>query len=324
MTRLIIIKVLSINTNTTLVAVKTTSTHFIPVFESYRSAKFDNISKGQTEKKVRVLSRREHGQWFEQTDTCEMQPDFIRAQLKEPVNTPIYVYNKATDVFVSGSILTEGMWEGDLVNQTRDFLMEDRERVLLDLGSNVGVFSLMAAKIGRKVFSVDILAGNIQRLCASSLAGHFQDQVTIIQNALSDERGNVTYKTYRGNVGGTFVKKLDGVQTAHGIKIIPAILLDDLLEIFKFQKVVIKMDVETFEEQILKGGKKFFTEARVDYLLMEFGYHRTRPSGRSIIEILDKYGMTPMLPSVHDVRNLTDSEIRAWPGYVTWKRKHLK
>ncbi|XP_033746105.1 uncharacterized protein LOC117331481 [Pecten maximus] len=288
---------------------------------SNRITKSENNFKMATKPSVHVLTRGGDGRWVERTGMCDVRHEFVRAHLKEPANTTIFVYDRASDIFVSESIISKGMWEGDLVNQTRDFLKEDPERVFLDLGSNVGVFSLMAAKIGHQVVSVDLLSGNVQRLCASSIEGHFSDRVTIIHNALSDIRGNVTFRLYKGNVGGTSVKTLDSNQKTKNENIITAILLDDLLEIFKFQKVVIKMDLETFEEKVLKGGEKFFTKVRVDYLLMEFEYHRTRPSGRSIIAMLDRHGMIPMLPSVRDVRNLSDSDIKAWPGYVTWKRK---
>ncbi|OWF34496.1 hypothetical protein KP79_PYT03440 [Mizuhopecten yessoensis] len=149
-----------------------------------------------TKSKVKVLSRGEQGTWSEQTDMCDVRPEFVRAKLKDPGNTPIFVYDKVTDAFVSGSIINVGMWEGDLVKMIHDFLKEDPERVFLDLGSNVGVFSLMAAKIGHKVFSVDMLLGNVQRLCASCIAGHFPDHVTIIHNALSDVRGTASFGTY--------------------------------------------------------------------------------------------------------------------------------
>ena len=45
--------------------------------------------------------------------------------------------------------------------------------------------------------------------------------------------------------------------------VVDAILLDDLLEIFNFKRVVIKMDVETFEANVLKGADKFFSPTRV-------------------------------------------------------------
>ena len=58
-----------------------------------------------------------------------------------------------------------------------------------------------------------------------------------------------------------------------------AILLDDLLVIFNFKRVVIKMDVETFEANVLKVADKFFSTTRVEYLLLEFVAHRGKESG---------------------------------------------
>ena len=60
---------------------------------------------------------------------------------------------------VSGNIFRQGMWEGNLVRRIHDILKNDPDVVFLDIGANVGVFSLTVAKLGRHTVSVDALRG---------------------------------------------------------------------------------------------------------------------------------------------------------------------
>ncbi|OWF46146.1 hypothetical protein KP79_PYT10293 [Mizuhopecten yessoensis] len=135
--------------------------------------------------------------WAKLASKCDVGTDFALGHLRRPIDTPIYVYKEEIDEVVSGSILKNGMWEDDLVEGLRGYLSGDPDLVLLDIGANVGVFSLMAAKLGRTVFSIDCLTKNVHRLCASVSAGNLLKHVTIILNAMSNTRENVSFGGYR-------------------------------------------------------------------------------------------------------------------------------
>lgn len=215
---------------------------------------------------------------------------------------------------MSGNIIRQGMWEGNLVRRIHDILKNEPDVVFLDIGANVGVFSLTVAKLGRPTVSVDALEGNVARLCQSMRDGNLSDHMTVIHNALSFQREKVALGTHKKNVGGTYVKKLEKMgldKIDQQALVVDAILLDDLLEIFNFKRVVIKMDVETFEANVLKGADKFFTTVQVDYLLMEFVAHKGKDSGNFIVEFLKKHNL---------VCENSNPNHATWSGEVMFKR----
>ncbi|CAG2206757.1 unnamed protein product [Mytilus edulis] len=235
-------------------------------------------------------------QWTEANFSCQAKSNFVRANLNRDRNTPIYVYTQEEDKWVSGSIIRNGNWEGDLVQQIAVIFNEFPYATFLDIGANVGMFSLSLAKHGKRVIAFDCLKGNVERLCASMKANAgFENRMTIVYNALSNQREKVTLGTYSGNVGGTFVKKITS-NTGNIDNTVDSILLDDILEIFKFDnKVIIKMDVETFELKILEGADKFFSTVEVEAILLEFVSHRGNKSGTDIIQFLEKHKLFPVL-----------------------------
>ncbi|XP_076101159.1 uncharacterized protein LOC143070943 [Mytilus galloprovincialis] len=54
----------------------------------------------------------------------------------------------------------------------------------IDIGANLGTYSLSFAKLGRKVIAIDALNLNVQKLCASVNQSHLKD-VHFIMNAVS-------------------------------------------------------------------------------------------------------------------------------------------
>ena len=131
-----------------------------------------------------VISRNDSG-WYKQEMFCDPSAKFVRTNLRGPQNTPIHVYTTEEDQWVSGNIIRQGMWEGHLVRRIHDILKNDPDVVFLDIGANVGVFSLTVAKLGRHTVSVDALAGNVACLCLSMRDGNLSDHMTVVHNALS-------------------------------------------------------------------------------------------------------------------------------------------
>ncbi|OWF46145.1 hypothetical protein KP79_PYT10292 [Mizuhopecten yessoensis] len=102
-----------------------------------------------------------------------------------------------------------------------------------------------------------------------------------------------------------------------------SILLDDLLGIYPFKKVMIKIDVEAFEANVFRGGEQFFSKVQVDYLLMEFKYHRGRNSGQFVVDFLYRHNMVPVLKAGIERKPSSLQGTNAWPEDVLWVRKEL-
>ncbi|XP_062585454.1 uncharacterized protein LOC134247140 [Saccostrea cucullata] len=253
----------------------------------------------------------EDGIWYVEDENCKPRDNFVRAQLKWEESPSIFVYPTSIDKWVSGRIINEGKWEEHHIQRIHRILKSDPSMIFLDIGANVGAFSLTMAELGNPVIAVDALRDNTARLCASMKINHLQNRMSIIHNVLSFRREKVSLGKFHLNVGGTFVKRI-GVSTGSDSLVIDAILLDDLLEIYRFYgRVVIKMDVESFEANVLRGAYKFFNHVNVDYILMEFMAHRGKESGNFIVKFLKKFGLEP---------EFSNSNHSSWPMDVWFLR----
>ena len=95
---------------------------------------------------------------------------------------------------------------------------------------------------------------------------------------------------------------------------VDAIMLSDLLEIFPFSQVVMKMDVHFQEDVVLNGAYRFFKQVRVEALLLEFVHHQDDKygnDGKFIVDFLNSQGMEPDVPDdiKHDYKQWTTTEI---------------
>lgn len=259
-----------------------------------------------------VITKNDNG-WTINNKVCQRSDDFVLSYLKTPPNTPIYVYSEKVDEYVSKDIIETGSYEPYNVDKLINYLKQYPKAVFIDLGANVGAFSITIAALGYTVIAVECLPSTVMRLCASMHDAKVTDKLTIVNNAVSDMRYTVDLETEPGNMGLTYLaywRSGGKVQT---------ILLDDLLEVFDLKQVVMKMDVEMSEDEILRGANKFFKRVRVEALLMEFIHHQNNPNGddaKFIINFLASNDLEPDVPD--DIKG----DYKKWKSNeILFKRK---
>lgn len=229
--------------------------------------------------------------------------------------TPICTYDAVKDHYISKSLQTSGQWEGDAVNNVVEFLDSDSDLEFLDLGCNIGTYTLAAAHGGKKVVAVDAVIDNLELLHKSLSLGKLHENVILIWNAISDGYSKVALTTYQGNVGGTAIRNLTQDDIKSKAFITQTIKLDDLIPLFIGKRIVIKMDIETKEYSALMGGKAFFDVVDIRMIQMEINWHRTRESGPNIVEYLAARNFKPYI-NTRSHTPLNSSNIAKWPGDV--------
>ena len=60
---------------------------------------------------------------------------------------PICIYTAVADKWVSGNLVAGGYFEGDVVGQLMRVLQRDRRLQFVDIGANIGLFSLPASRL---------------------------------------------------------------------------------------------------------------------------------------------------------------------------------
>lgn len=131
---------------------------------------------------------------------------------------------------------------------------EGRTFTFIDIGANVGLFSLFVASCtgphGR-ILAVEPEPGNLRRL-EFNVRANPSAPITIVATALSDEAGYVAVELDRRDRGGTRTTKLDQVEAPAQTARVPSQTLLALLTSEAIDAVdALKIDVEGLEDVIL-------------------------------------------------------------------------
>lgn len=187
----------------------------------------------------------------------------------------------SVDNGVELSLFETGTYEKGTIQLLHKFLKPGS--VFLDIGANIGLMSSIASKIvgaEGKVLSVEANPKTIEIL-QHNLALNHAGNVSIFPFALGSEKGTATlFENWNVNRGGASLLSQDQQE---GIDV-PVEKLDDIFENDKID--LIKIDVEGFELEVLKGGIELLKK-QLPVLIIEVSEQRENEAGVSPKEIAD-------------------------------------
>ena len=238
------------------------------------------------------------------------------------IKNNVCTYDPKLDL-VSRFIHEKGEWEPALVESMKQTLQKYPELVFLDLGCNIGVYTIAAASMETKTFCVDANPENLRLVSRSVSFGGLGNFVTLIWNALSDQSGEVHFKVVKGNAGASRIGDTDKYNMTIVKNIaVNAIMLDDLLWLFSGKQVFMKIDLESYELNVLKGAFEFFKHVDVRFLQMELVEEETF---QAVVDLLYSWGYLMFRdPSGKERLDRKDFVPGPWPGDVYFiKLTHL-
>lgn len=194
----------------------------------------------------------------------------------------------AKDNGVELALYQTGTYEKGTIQLLGDFLKQGS--IFMDIGANIGLMSTIASKIvGEKgrVYAVEANPKTIEVLrhnCAINLC----DNIEILPIALASEKGSaILYENWNVNRGGA---SLISQGDEHGITVSKE-RLDDLFSPDSPVHLV-KIDVEGFELEVLKGGVDWF-KTQQPVFIIEVSTQRSNQEGatpESIISFVANFG----------------------------------
>ena len=149
---------------------------------------------------------------------------------------------------------------------------------VIDIGANLGQYSLTAAAMGRQVISAEPLDDNIQHFHKSIKVNKFEDRISLVTNAVSNKRERVYFKLYSDNKGGTSM--WEGKKECTKNKNCPyacSILMDDLLPLFTHKNItraIMKMDIEGAEHLAFASASGVLSTIHIPIIIMEIAIQR--------------------------------------------------
>jgi FkbM family methyltransferase len=186
--------------------------------------------------------------------------------------------------YPTDEIVIKEIWEEDVyeVKETRF----NRGGVVIDIGANIGAFSLYAAYHGATVYAIEPEPHNLEALKQNIKLNNKEDSVYVCPYAISDYKGTAVISDEGG--GATIVD--DGIFGAE-VEVMP---LDMFFDLYHIKEVdVLKIDVEGAEPEIILGASKE-TLQKCKYITMEFDIRTGNRLGE----------MTQKLSETHHVRTM--------------------
>ena len=179
-----------------------------------------------------------------------------------------YVFRPQIDVHVSGSMLnTGGIWESSL-NALFDAVVseskvEPKNIAVLDVGANVGAFSLYVASQGYRLYSFE-MQEMVYTLLEMSRRVNNYHSMKLFHAALWNETGKeISFTPAIGNFGGTSV-----IHPGEGTTKMSSRRLGELLP-SKQDFFFMKIDVENAEAYVLQGISELLESGAIKHLVME-------------------------------------------------------
>ena len=205
---------------------------------------------------------------------CPKEPSSLcRFNATVPARVPfkICTHDPEEDIYVSRTILT-GQNFDEHISSTIYHVLSSRHPatpVYVDIGGNIGFFTLLAASLGATTISFEPLLANYQLLSRSvELNGYLNSKVFFA--ALADQVEVVDLYKWNDNFGSTFVAlkndsrvNMDGVSyQASGF----TVQLDSMID---FAIDLLKIDCEGCETRAMLGARSLISSKKLKTIVVE-------------------------------------------------------
>ena len=239
---------------------------------------------------------------------------------------PVCLYDAKSDSVLSGPLLRDGTYfESREVKSFLQLLRSDQRLQLVDIGANVGIWSLPAARL-TQVLSVEPNWRSISRLAKAVDLGSVASNITLVHNAVSDVRTTLNMGVHPTNQGDAFLinaTKCTKTPTRYLCNTIPAvdtILFDDLLPLMRSRSALVKVDVQGHEVKIFtdSSASQFFDHVDVPLVFMEWVLCK-RHSSKLVRRLLNFFYARNY--AAFDLHNFKlKKQYRSWPWNVLFKK----
>jgi FkbM family methyltransferase len=144
----------------------------------------------------------------------------------------------------------------------------NKENLFIDVGANVGIYTILASKVvGARSIAFEPCQKTFERFKDQISINRIDHLVTVHQNAVGSKSGNVHISNYGDtrNVLNEILKVNEGNQESIEVKMTT---LDDEIK-NENRNYVIKIDVEGYEFEVIRGAKNILSSKKLIALIVE-------------------------------------------------------
>jgi len=242
-----------------------------------------------------------------QKDICEGKVEYFTKEKDKKITSvklnfrgspfTMFVY-KENDI-VSTQIRQSGSWENSQLHQVgaimekyqkSHMISDPSQMTFLDIGAQVGWYMTNLAAKGYKVVAFEPMADN-EYLVRKNICANPKSDIIYLNKALGNEDQICYLYSENKNKGdpGLFCGGSSPNHPAYFNRgAVEVHKLDDFTELFE-NVIVVKMDIEGFEHNVIRGGRNFIFERRIPYIQSEFAPKMLREKGGDPREYLLEY-----------------------------------
>lgn len=181
----------------------------------------------------------------------------------------------------------------------------------IDVGANVGLFTLLAASKGAPVTAVEPSQANVEVLCRNLHENRLHAEVLPV--ALSRQTG--VGELFGGGQGASLVRGWGGMQSTYS-RLVPTCTLDGLFaKRFRNERLLIKVDAEGAEPDILDGGLDLLQASPAPTWIVEIGLTENFANGINpqFVETFERFWSNGYQTHAVEANvSVTESEVREW------------
>lgn len=209
-------------------------------------------------------------------DTFPLNPNARRVLAKcEDIEYEMFVHDPTDCIYLSSELYFNGQWECNSVNEIVQTLRKSphgNRTTFLDIGANIGSYTIPIAKSGFRVIGFEPMQYNHELLAASIGTYNLSNMVDIYPTAVSNSTSTVCLATTSAQHGNGQVVECNRAETnGWNYQRIYTGMIDDILSNHDLCYTVVKADVEGFELQAFKGAiqKVFQSHCPPEMVLFE-------------------------------------------------------
>ncbi len=150
----------------------------------------------------------------------------------------------------------------------------DQYNKFLDVGANIGTYSVLFAKKGLQGCAFEPVDTNFEALTKNIKLNNLEQKVKLINLALGKHEHTDVFTFVPDNTGASHLKSIENKDVKDGGEtVVKVVTLDSVIDRCNFNpdtdKIFVKIDVEGMEANVLEGAKSFLQSFPEIIMVME-------------------------------------------------------